>query len=183
MIHFRCLTRPRYLLLSILMGFVLNVSGQIIIPKKDYVPKIRQSRYSFGISLISAGADEISYAIVRENPDSTREYIFLTKQSFLRQASGNEDSRANPDTINYFDEYGINPKILDVLWKLKHDVNPYGNETGWGTESGAPSEGQYQMLAAFGIHNKSDYAFGDNLWRFLLKVSDPVWVGQYQTRK
>ncbi len=120
---------------------------------------------------------------MRENPDSTREVIFLTKQSFLRQASGNEKSRANPEKINFFEEYGIDSKVLDVLWKLKHDKNPYGDELGWGTELGAPTKAQYTMLHEFGIKRKSDYAFGDNLWKFLLKVDDPTWVNQYQNRQ
>jgi hypothetical protein len=169
------------ILFSLFWGSTLF--AQIIIPKKDYIPEIRQSRYTFALSLISgAGDSHVSYGIMRENPDSTREVIFLTKQSFLRQVAGHETSRANPEKINFFEEYGIDSKILDELWKLKHDVNPYGKELGWGTELGAPSKGQYAMLKEFGIQRKSDYTFGDNLWRFLLKVSDPVWVGRYQNQ-
>lgn len=172
-----------FLLAFLSVFFGCTLFAQIIIPKKDYVPEIRQSRYTFAISLISgAGAAHVSYGIMRENPDSTREVIFLTKQSFLRQASGNETSRANPEKINFFEEYGIDSKVLDELWKLKHDVNPYGEELGWGTELGAPSKGQYAMLSVFGINRKSDYTFGDNLWKFLLKISDPIWVGQYQNQ-
>jgi len=170
---------------AILLFFLvfLGIVGQsqIIIPKKDYVQEIRHSRYTFSISLASAGGiDHISYGIMRENPDSTREVIFLTKSSFLRQASGNETSRANPNKINFFEEYGIDSKVIDHLWKLKHDKNPYSDELGWGTELGVPSQAQYQMLHEFGIYRKSDQVFGDKLWLFLTKVSDPVWLGQYQ---
>lgn len=167
-----------------LAAFILiSVSGfsQIIIPKKDYVPEIRHSRYTFAISLNPSFRDEISYGIMRENPDSTREVIFLTKDAFIRQATGHETSRANTDTINYFKEYNLNIRILDELWKLKHDKNPYGDELGWSTvDYGAPSQGQYKLLHEFGIKRKSDYVFGHDLWKFLLKVNDPTWVAQYQ---
>jgi hypothetical protein len=165
------------------MSFVFSAFGQIIIPKKDYVPEIRHSRYSFAISLISgANSNPISFGIMRENPDSTHEVIFLTQDAFLRQATGNEASRANPEKINYFEEYGIDFKVLDQLWKLKYDIHPYSDETGWGTKPGVPSKAQYIMLNEFGVSKISDYVFGDKLWQFLLKVNDPMWVGQYQNQ-
>ena len=171
------------LLFGLIMSFAFSAFSQIIIPKKDYVPEIRHSRYTFAISLITgANSNPISFGIMRENPDSTREVIFLTPDAFLRQATGNEASRANPDKINYFEEYGINTKILDQLWKLKYDKNPYSDEIGWGTKIGVPSKAQYGMLNEFGISKMSDYVFGDKLWLFLLKVNDPIWVGQYQNQ-
>lgn len=173
----------RLKVLSFLIIIAYTGFGQIIIPKKDYVPEIRHSRYSFAISLNPSFNDEISYGIMRENPDSTHEVIFLTKHAFIRQATGNESSRANPDTINYFKEYNLSIRILDELWKLKHDKYPYGDELGWSTvDYGAPSQAQYKMLHEFGIKRKSDYAFGHNLWRFLLKVNDPTWVALYQNQ-
>jgi len=166
---------------TFLLLFGLTTNAQIIIPKKDYVPEVRQSRYSFAISLISGvNSAPISFGIMRENPDSTREVIFLTIDAFMRQVAGNESSRANPNKLNYFEEYGINSQVLIELWKLKYDVNPYGNDLGWGTELGVPTKAQFAMLSEFGINKMSDYVFGDNLWKFLLKVSDPLWVGQYQ---
>ncbi|HAM99713.1 MAG TPA: hypothetical protein DCQ26_13995 [Marinilabiliales bacterium] len=174
-----------YLLIYILLIPLFGAS-QILIPKKDYVPEVRQSRYSFAISLISgANSFPVSFGIMRQNPDSTHEIIFLTKESFLRQASGFETSRANPEKINYFEEYGIDPSILDELWRLKYDVFPYGNvdEAGWGTKQGVPSTAQFQMLSVFGINKMVDYTFGNKVWLFLTKVKDPVWQGEYQLRK
>ncbi len=175
--------RAKLLTLSFILAIGFSGFGQILIPKKDYVPEIRQSRYSFGICLISNMNTEVSFGIMRENPDSTHEVIFLTKSAFLRQVSGHESSRANPNKINFFEEYDINSQIINELWKLKHDVNPYGKEMGWGTELGVPSKGQYAMLSEVGITKMTDYAFGNNLWLLLQKVSDPVWVGQYQNSK
>jgi hypothetical protein len=161
-------------------------SAQILIPKKDYVPKVGHPRYSFSISLISgANSTPVSFGIYRQNPDSTVEISYLTLSTFVRQAMGYEKSVANPDTINYFETYGIEPKVLDILWKLKYDSYPYGNsqEKGWGTEMGVPTKGQYQMLNEFGIQRIVDYSFGDNVWKFLKKVSDPAWQIQYEQRR
>lgn len=171
----------KILISNLLLIIAFTTFGQIIIPKKDYVPEIRHSRYSFAISLISgANSSPVSFGIMRENPDSTHEIIFLTADAFLRQASGNETSRANPNKINYFAEKGIDSKILKDLWKLKYDKNPYGDDLGWGTQLGVPSKAQFSMLSEFGINKMPDYVYGDKLWLFLLKVSDPLWVGQYQ---
>ncbi len=173
----------KLLTLSFIIIIGASSFGQIIIPKKDYVQKIRHSRYSFGICLISNMNTDVSFGIMRENPDSTHEVIFLTKSAFMRQVSGAEKSRANPDKINFFEEYDIDSKILGELWKLKHDIYPYGKELGWGTELGVPSKRQYSMLSKFGINKMTDYTFGDNIWLLLQKVNDPVWVGQYQNQK
>lgn len=159
---------------------------QLIIPKKDYVPEVRQARYSFAISLITgANSEAVSFGIYRQSNDRDHEVIFLTKESFLRQASGLEESKANPDKKDYFKENDIDPHVLEQLWRLKHDEYPWhpGNETGWGTKSGVPSERQFQMLAEFGINSMVDYVVGEKVWFFLKKVSNPVWQAEYQMRK
>lgn len=180
--YFNFMKRSNWIIIFLLLIGV-NLNAQIIIPKKDYVPEVRQSRYSFAISLISGvNSAPISFGIMRENPDSTHEVIFLTIDAFMRQVAGNESSRANPEKINYFKEYEIDSQILIELWKLKYAVNPYSDEVGWGTELGVPSKAQFGMLSEFGVTKMSDYIFGDNLWKFLLKVSDPLWVGQYQNQ-
>ena len=174
--------RIRYVLLFALLISVFTSSAQILIPKKDYVPEIRQSRYSFAICLVSGGnSTGVSFAIMRQNPDSTSEIIFLTKNSFLRQVSASERSRANPNKINFFKEYNIDATILDELWKLRFDKHPYGEELGWGTKLGVPSKAQFNMLNKFGIYKLRDYIFADELWLFLQKVNSPVWVGKYQS--
>jgi hypothetical protein len=175
----------RYLLIGFIC-FSTTVNSQILIPKKDYVPEIRQSRYSFALSLISgANSDMVSFGIMRQNPDSSCEMLFLTKDAFIRQVSGNETSRANPNKINFFLEHQIDPKILNELWRLKHDVFPYGKneQIGWGTKLGVPSEAQFELLKEFGLNKMSDYVYGENLWRLLKKINDPLWTGTYQLRK
>lgn len=159
-------------------------SGQILVPKKDYVPEVRKARYSFGFSLIAGSHQSlVSFAIVRELPDSTKEYIYLRKDTFIRQMMGVERSKANPDTINYFEEYDIPISVLDNLWKLKHKEHPYSMrpQPGWASGN-IPSPAQFDMLAPYGITRISDYCYGHNLIKLLIKVSDPIWVAEYQTR-
>ncbi len=160
--------------------------GQIIIPKKDYVPKVATPRYSFAISLVSGSHSTLTtYGILRQNPDNTRQFIFLTFDTFIHQVAGSEKSLANSEKINYLEEYGIEVNDFKYLWKLKYDVYPYeGNkDLGYGTELGAPSRGQYELLKPYGISTVSDYCYGDNLWKLMLKIKDPQWVGIYQQRK
>jgi len=122
---------------------------------------------------------------MRQNPDSTYEIIFLTKDAFILQASGYEQSLANPEKINFFEKNKLNPSILNEIWRLKHDVYPYGNseEMGWGTKVGVPSKAQFGMLKEFGLEQMTDYAFGEHLWLLLIRLNDPLWTASYQLRK
>lgn len=175
----------RYIVVLLFLSISTLLNSQILVPKKDYVPEIRKARYSFTISLISAGySSMVSYGIMRENPDSTQEVIFLRKDTFIRQISGYEKSKANPDKINYLEEYKIPSYVFDDIWKVKYDKNPFSvrEELGWANAKGKPSEGQFQMLSEFGITKIADYCYGENLFRFLIKLGDPTWVGQYQNR-
>jgi len=160
--------------------------GQILVPKKEYEPEARKPRYSFTICLLTGGGSSpVSFGIMRQNPDSTHEVTFLKESTFILQMSGAQKSLANPDQINFFEEYEIDPQTLDNLWMLKYDKYPYGNDRtpGWGTPTGNPTEMQFQMLSEFGITKLHDHCFGDNLIRLLIKMNDPMWVGQYQNRR
>lgn len=175
--------RPLFIVALLLISTIAN--SQILVPKKDYVPEIRKARYSFTISLISGGySSMVSYGIMRENPDSTKEVIYLRKDTFIRQIAGYEKSKANPDKINYLEEYKIPSYVFDDLWKVKYDKNPFSTreELGWANAKGKPSAGQFQMLSQFGITKIADYCYGENLFRFLIKLGDPVWVGEYQSK-
>lgn len=171
--------------LAILLFFSLGIQAQILVPKKDYVPEVRKSRYNFAMSLI-AGANNsmVTFGIMRTAPDSTVTFNYLRESSFMRQITAAERSKANPDKINYLETYEIDPGVFGVLWKLKYDEYPYDNSKakGWGSSNGVPSEAQFEMLSAFGISKVSDYAYGENLFKLLKKISDPVWVETYKSK-
>lgn len=169
----------------IILLFVTTSHSQILVPKKDYKPEIRKSRYSFCISLVSSGYNSmVSYGIMRQLPDSTQEITHLSRATFIRQMSGAERSKANPEKINFFKENNIASYIFDSMWKLKYNKNPYSarKEAGWATGKNQPSQSQFKMLSEFGITKIADYAYGDKLILFLQKLSDPIWVGEYQNR-
>lgn len=175
----------KFLFFILVVGFTFSGEAQILVPKKDYVPEVRQSRYSFTISLVSGGYNNpVSFGIMRQLPDSTQEVSYLSMSSFILQIQAFQKSKANPDKINYLKEYDISPAVIEDLWKLKYDVNPNSTreEKGWATGKGMPSAGQFAMLAEFGISKMSDYCYGDKLIKLLLKVNDPIWVNQYQNR-
>lgn len=177
---------PKFLVFIVALIFQISTEAQILVPKKDYVPEIRQARYSFAFSLITGPNSKlITFGIMRENPDSTREMLYLTKDALIRQASGLEVSRANPDGLDLFSENNIDPKILEDLWKLKYDKKPYEKEEilGWGTKNGIPSKQQFEILAKFGVTKKADYFFGDNFWLLLKKMGDPSWKGNYLSNR
>lgn len=170
-----------FILLAMLWG--LNSSAQILVPKKDYVPEVRKSRYSFAMSLIAgANSSPVTFGILRQAPDSTKTFNYLRKDSFMRQVTAAERSKANPDKINFLEEYEIDPAIFDVLWKLKYSEYPYDNsdEKGWGSSKGIPSKGQFEMLEEFGVGKVSDYFYGENLFKLLMKINDPIWVQTYK---
>lgn len=173
-------------ILFVALLFAFQSYSQILVAKKDYQPEARKPRYSFTICLLTGGGSSpVSFGIMRQNPDSTHEVTFLSESSFILQMSGAQKSLANPDQINFFEEFEIDPRTLDNLWMLKYDKYPYGNDRtpGWGTPTGNPSVAQYQMLSEFGINKLHDHCFGENLIHLLIKMNDPMWVGQYQNRR
>ncbi len=174
------------LLFAIGILIFTNLQSQILVPKKDYVPEVRKARYSFGISLLPGyNSNPVSYCIHRMSPDSTVETTFISFDSFIRQFSGFEQSKANPDKIDYMKEYNISQESVQNLWKLRYEEYPFGTskEVGWGGKLGLPSQAQMQILSGFGVRNIGDVIYGDNLLKLLLKVNDPVWVAQYQQLK
>lgn len=169
----------------LILLYSIGSNAQILVPKKDYIPEVRKSRYSFCISLVSGGYNSmVSYGIMRELPDSTKEIQYLSRATFMRQFAGAEKSKANSEKINFFETYQIATYIFDDLWKLKYNKNPYSarEEKGWANGKNQPSEAQFQMLSVFGITKIADYAYGDKLILLLQKLSDPIWVGEYQNK-
>lgn len=174
---------PKLFLYLIGLIFTGQLQGQIIVPKKDYVPEVRHARYSFCISLLPGNnSAPVSYGIHRMSPDSTVEVYSISFDSFIRQFSGHEQSKANRDKIDYMKEYNISQESIQQLWKLRYAEYPFGTskEAGWGGKLGMPSAAQMQLLGTFGIKNIGDVVYDQNLLKLLLKVNDPTWVEQYR---
>ena len=164
----------------------VSANAQVLLPKKSANVAPRLSKFSFCVSLnVSANSGAVSYGIHKLTPDSTQEITFVTYGTFLRQFSGNEQSRANPNRVNMMELNNISRETIRDLWKLRYASYPFGKseEIGWGGEKGFPSEGQMRILARYGVKNIGDAIYGDNLINLLKDMENPTWVGEYMRAK
>lgn len=160
--------------------------AQVLVPKGTAQTEPRLARYSFCISLLpSPNSGPVSYGIHRLSPDGSVDVTFLRYETFLRQFGGGEESRANPDRIDYMELHNISQMTIKELWKLRYALYPFGKspDTGWGKESGVPSEAQMQMLAKYGIERVGDVVYGENLINLLLDIQNPTWLEQYKAAR
>lgn len=176
----------KHLLTLMLIIAGLNLNAQILVRKGEAQLETRLSRISFCISLLpSSNSEPVSYGIHRLCPDGKAEVTHLSFDAFLRQFCGYEESRANPDRINYMEEYGISQATIKNLWKLRYATYPFGksNEPGYGRECGVPTDGQMQMLKQYGIEFVGDAVFGESLFNLLKDFENPAWINKYSAAK
>ena len=118
---------------------------------------------------------------------------------FILQMGGLEESPANLESIDLFDEYGIkgcgpwgeNGEIhtgldcstLQDLWKLRYqDAKMPGRGPGWAAEPLTPSTRQQILLQAYRSPNHAHWHgpyFGRDAFRLLRDMQDPDWVRLY----
>ena len=169
-------------ILMVMMG--MAVQAQIIVPKRDKASiQTPQPEYSFCISLLpTANGGTVSYGIHMLTVDKKVKVTFLTFDTFIRQFSGSEPSRANPDRINNLKNNEINLQTIKDLWKLRYATYPFGKspEKGWGGQTGMPSEAQMQILAKYGVERIGDVIYGENLMNLLIDMENPTWVQIYK---
>jgi len=123
----------------------------------------------------------------------------LTKDDFIKIASGYWPSIYNPSKENLFEKYDISCGMIndsihlkpipmcfpvDSLWKLRFSDFPFMNvdEKGWSSELNRPSARQAEFLR---INYKVDnvdlnYFLDSNFWNILKDVQDANWVESYK---
>lgn len=140
----------------------------------------------FGLNLQPNFQGLINYAIIEINKKGVANRKYLTRQDWLHQIVGIQQSTANPEGKNLLKDAGIEgPEVLDELWKLRYSETPYAGQTtekGWAGKPSIPTEGQMEMLRQFGIKTISDYFYGENLYKLLNAMEDPGWVAEYQNK-
>ena len=145
--------------------------------------------YFFGFNLIpNAMGGLFHVALIKPEKGGTYKIKQLTVERFVAQASGKEQSLANPKGLDFFKKFQIeNPAIIDDLWRLRYKEYPYQTrdkvDPGWSTNDSIPflpSPGQQKTLEAFGMFKMSDYIIGDNAFRLLQFMSKPEWVKLYK---
>ncbi|MBL0128698.1 MAG: hypothetical protein IPP83_14845 [Flavobacteriales bacterium] len=119
---------------------------------------------------------------------------------YILQVSGIEESPANIESIDLFEEYGINGcgpwgengavhvgldcRSINSLWKLRYrDALMPGQGLGWSAEEFTPSPRQQILLQAYRspihTHWHGPY-FGKDAFRLLRDMQDPEWVRMYR---
>lgn len=173
----------------IIIFFVLvisPVSSQILVPKitNDTTPK--RIHYFFGFNLVpTLNGSLTTFAIIRELRNGDKTISVITKRTFIFQASGHQNSEANPKKENFFKKYQIEPATLDDIWKLRYSKYPYKNNKiqGWSNKESIPSPGQMNELKKFGIYNMFSYCYGEKAFKLLKLIEDPSWVTHYKGLK
>jgi len=119
---------------------------------------------------------------------------------YILQVSGIEESPANIESIDLFEEYGIKGcgpwgengavhvglecRSINDLWKLRYrDALIPGQGLGWSAEEFTPSPRQQILLQAYRspihTHWHGPY-FGKDAFRLLRDMQDPEWVRMYR---
>ncbi|MCB0429469.1 MAG: hypothetical protein H6585_05090 [Flavobacteriales bacterium] len=192
---------------SICIGvfFLLGTAGFAQVNKDPYT-------YYLGFSLKpqSMGTQMVSYFLLKYHGSEFKSSRPITRESFILQIMGLEDSPANPEHVDWFEVYEVkycklvyldsamNKKdyqcpLITQLWKLRYEDNPFftengdDREPGWGKkmENGMqmPSPGQMAILRKYGIKNWFDVIKGEDMYRLLHDLCDDQWIARYQAAR
>lgn len=159
-----------------------------------------QARYEFGFSLTPTAQGELAALFIYTVKDGmVLGNIPMRPNFFVLQASGLMESKANLESVDLFDQYGI-PNCgawtedggvrtnldcmpLQDIWKLRYR-NGMGQQPGrgWAAEEFRPSERQQIILQHYRgaqyEHWHGPY-FGEDAFRLLRDMQDPAWVQTY----
>ncbi|GAB4284621.1 MAG: hypothetical protein Kow0068_09730 [Marinilabiliales bacterium] len=164
------------LLFQILLSLcVIFAIGQET-PKPTY-----KSYFGFSLEQTMYGG-MIHYGIARVHADGKEEYRYCSRHVWLLQVAGHIASEANPDTVNLFLKYDIDPKIVLDLWKLRYSEFPYKSQNqtmGWAQKPYGPSDAQLAFLKKYGFKTITSFVYGYNAFRLLKDMMDPDWVSNY----
>ncbi|HQW07048.1 MAG: hypothetical protein IPH05_08755 [Flavobacteriales bacterium] len=160
-----------------------------------------QATYEFGFSLNPTAQGGLHALFIYNVKDGVvLGSIPMRSDFFVLQASGLMESKANLESIDLFDTYGIrdcgvwaaNGMIdanLDCLplkdiWKLRYKNGMGAQEgTGWASEEFRPSDRQQVILQFYRPAQYDQWHgpyFGKDAFRLLRDMQDPAWVDTYQ---
>lgn len=152
----------------------------------------------FGIRVSYAASGEmVTYTMFHKNGSLKQHQRKLSRDEFIKFASGYWPSPYNYKRYNYFEQFGINCGVivdsitrkeycdcppLDSLWKIHFARWPFSyNVEGWAGRNHLPSLKQNEFLfERYGIANIDQNYFSDtSCWLILRDVSDPTWISGY----
>lgn len=145
----------------------------------------RVGEYYFGINFLqsAAGGNMLHYAIIHVVDDKMT-ITNQTRKNFFLQMTGKQNSKANPENINFFRKHNIDFRIVNNLWMLFYSEYPNKSKTydeGWAQLKYSPSPAQMEILKQYGMENKASWIYGDNLIRLLKDMMDIEWVNNYKS--
>jgi hypothetical protein len=177
----------------LLIAFFFVSAQFVVLAQKDstiaFGEEKIETEYYFGFNLIeNISGGMVHLAIIKPGDYRSRRVKLLTKDGFIAQASGKQQSLANPQKVNFFEKFEIkNPNIIDDLWRLRYKEYPYFTsekmEPGWSTNDSIPflpTEAQMQILNKFGLERMSDYIMGDDAFKLLKLMEQPEWINSYK---
>lgn len=125
----------------------------------------------------------------------------LTRDEFVKYASGKWPSIYNPERVNLLEENHLKCGLtkdeitkkdivycspLDSIWKIRFSDYPFntGKEKGWSQELYKPSSKQIIFLhEQYKISDLDGFFIGDYFWEILRDVQDPTWIQKYKNLK
>jgi hypothetical protein len=164
------------------------------------LPNLTLATYEFAMSLQpSANNARFTCAIVKVYEGKVIRAQFITTNDFVLQATGLQESVANPEYKNLISTWGVDNCVASVdpvmgdyaidcnpvynVWKLRYKSDPTtpdAGEEGWSNKPLRPSDGQMTILSQYGIHHIAHFTFGDNAFKLLKDLSQPAWVAAYK---
>lgn len=159
-----------------------------------------QARQEFGFSLNPTAQGELHALFIYTVKDGVvLNNVPMRPNFFVLQASGLMESKANLESVDLFDQYGIKNcgvwtddgtirtdldcTTLQDLWKLRYRTGMGAQEgNGWAGEEFRPSERQQIILQ---LYRRPEYEhwqgpyFGEDAFRLLRDMQDPAWVKTY----
>ena len=179
-----------FLILTLSFGY-LNLSvTNAPFPKGVFAAKI---------SLQSSGQLFTLYAFINDGKSLNKQKS-LSKEEFVRFASGSWPSIYNPSRIDFFKEKNLSCGTikddatyreiafclpLDSLWKVRYASFPFStsSETGLSKNNYQPSEKQAEFLFKnYGVTNlDASFIIDENLWKLLKDIQNPSWIRTYKS--
>lgn len=159
-------------------------------------------KYYFAVGLfIGPHSSIITYAIITESGGKIIGTQILREQSFMYYIMGYWPTKANPERLNLFIENEVDSCFLVKnssnkisgyfvkpfydLWRIKYKIHPinYDVSGGWSQEYYKPSPIQAKYIYKYyGCPNvKTNYIYGDSLYKLLRDIQKSDWQIMYQT--
>lgn len=178
----------KVLALIIFVGLTSSLFSQIFVPKTGKERDYYINEWHFGISLITNFSGFVKFGYVKIHEDGHQEITWLTRDNFIRQATGQQPSKANPNKENLFEKYMIKWEILDDIWKIRYQEYPYQTtETmppGWSGKMFVPSDAQWAFLKQnYGYSDLTQFLYGEKFWKLIQDMQDPNWQAHYSSLK